>query len=52
MRALACSHIWRAQLPAGLRPGAHCAAVEAEDEYGRKLTTHLLFEVMATELGT
>jgi C terminal of Calcineurin-like phosphoesterase len=52
MRALASSHIWRAQLPAGLRPGAHCASVEAEDEYGRKLKTHLLFEVLAAELGT
>jgi C terminal of Calcineurin-like phosphoesterase/Calcineurin-like phosphoesterase len=45
MRALSSSHIWRARLPSNLRPGAYCAAVEAENEYGRRFSTHLLFEV-------
>ena len=52
MRALASSHIWRAPLPSGLRPGAYCASVQADDEYGRPLRTHVLFEVMASDLGT
>jgi hypothetical protein len=51
MRALPSSHIWRAPLPSNLRPGAYCAAVEAENEYGRRLATHLLFEV-APDFGT
>jgi C terminal of Calcineurin-like phosphoesterase len=46
MRALSSSHIWRARLPSDLRPGAYCAAVEAENEYGHKLSTHLVFEVV------
>lgn len=52
MRALSCSHIWRAPLPSGLRPGAYCASVQADDEYGRPLRSHVLFEVMASDLGT
>jgi hypothetical protein len=52
MRALPCSHIWRAPLPAGLQPGTYRASVQAEDEYGRRLSTHLLFEVMASDIGT
>jgi hypothetical protein len=52
MRALSSSHIWRAPLPSGLRPGAYCASVQADDEYGRPLRTHVLFEVMASDLGT
>jgi hypothetical protein len=51
MRALSSSHIWRAPLPSNLHPGAYCAAVEAENEYGRRLATHLLFEV-APDFGT
>jgi C terminal of Calcineurin-like phosphoesterase len=52
MRALSSSHIWRAPLPTALRPGAYCASVQADDEYGRPLRTHVLFEVMASDLGT
>jgi hypothetical protein len=52
MRALASSHIWRAPLPTSLPPGAYCASVQADDEYGRPLRTHVLFEVMASDLGT
>ena len=52
MRALSSSHIWRAPLPAHLRPGAYCARVQAEDEYGRRLSTHVLFEVTRPDLGT
>jgi len=51
MRAVSSSHIWRARLPSNLRPGAYCAAVEAENDYGRKLSTHLVFEV-APDFGT
>jgi len=52
MRALPSSHLWRAPLPPELRPGAYCATVSAEDEYGRRLGAHLLFEVMAPDMGT
>jgi hypothetical protein len=52
MRALSSSHIWRAPLPTSLRPGAYCASVQADDEYGRPLRAHVLFEVMASDLGT
>jgi calcineurin-like phosphoesterase family protein len=51
MRALSCSHIWRARLPSNLRPGAYCAAVQAENEYGHRLSTHVVFEV-APDFGT
>ena len=52
MRALSSSHIWRAPLPSPLEPGVYCASIEADDEYGRPLRTHVLFEVMALDLGT
>jgi hypothetical protein len=52
MRALSSSHIWRAPMPTALRPGVYCALVQADDEYGRPLQCHLLFEVMAPDLGT
>jgi hypothetical protein len=52
MRALSSSHIWRAPLPTTLRPGAYCASVQAENEYGRPLRTHVLFEVTGPDLGT
>jgi hypothetical protein len=52
MRAAASSHIWRAPLPAELRPGTWHARVHAQDEYGRRLTTHLLFEVAASDIAT
>ena len=45
--AVPSSHVWRAALPAGLRPGAHRITVEAQDEYGRRLGTHLVVEVAA-----
>jgi len=52
MRAAASSHIWRAPLPAELRPGTYHARVHAQDEYGRGLSTHLLFEVAASDIAT
>ena len=52
MRALSSSHIWRAPLPAHLLPGAYCAKVQAEDEYGRRLSAHVLFEVTRLDVGT
>ena len=52
MRALSSSHIWRAPLPAQLLPGAYCAKVLAEDEYGRRLSAHVLFEVTRLDVGT
>jgi hypothetical protein len=52
MRALSSSHIWRAPMPTALRPGVYCVSVQADDEYARPLRTHLLFEVMAPDLGT
>lgn len=49
MRPLPSSHVWRAPLPTALRPGAYRLSVHAEDEYGRRLGTNLLFEVTAPE---
>jgi C terminal of Calcineurin-like phosphoesterase/Calcineurin-like phosphoesterase len=46
--AVPSSHVWKAALPAGLRPGAHRITVEAQDEYGRRLGTHLVVEVVAS----
>lgn len=47
VRAMPSSHVWSAPLPTGLRPGGHCLSVEAADEYGRRLTTHLVLEIAA-----
>ena len=47
VRAVPSSHVWTAPLPAGLQPGGHCISVEARDEYGRRLTAHLVLEVGA-----
>jgi C terminal of Calcineurin-like phosphoesterase/Calcineurin-like phosphoesterase len=52
MHAAASSHIWRAPLPAELRPGTWHARVHAQDEYGRRLTTHLLFDIAASDIAT
>jgi len=41
------THIWEAQLPEGLQPGAYTIAVRATDEYGRIHTEHKLFEIYA-----
>lgn len=38
-------HLWRLELPAGLRNGTHRAEVTATDAYGRKFTETLRFEV-------
>lgn len=47
VRAVPSSHIWAAPLPAGLESSGHCISVEASDEYGRRLTTHLVLEIGA-----
>ena len=39
------SHVWVARLPGDLAPGAHRVAVEAVDEYGRKISGRLALEV-------
>jgi hypothetical protein len=43
-----CSHIWTAQLPAGLEAGTHCIRVRAVDEYGREHHDRLCVEVIGT----
>ena len=48
VRAVPSSHVWRAPLPTGLRPGAHRITVKALDEYGRRLGTHLVVEVVGS----
>ena len=45
VRAVPSSHIWKAPLPAGLRPGTHCVTVKAADEYGRRHSAHVLLEI-------
>jgi len=45
VRAVPSSHVWKAPLPAGLYPGAHRVAINAIDEYGRRLATHLIVEI-------
>jgi C terminal of Calcineurin-like phosphoesterase/Calcineurin-like phosphoesterase len=49
VRPVSSSHVWKAPLPRDLAPGAHCVTVEATDQYGRRLATHLVLEV--TEPG-
>jgi hypothetical protein len=45
VRAVPSSHIWKAPLPEGLPPGAHCITIKTEDEYGRRHSTQLLLEI-------
>jgi hypothetical protein len=46
VRAVPSSHVWKAPLPAGLQPGVHCVTIKAADEYGRRLRTHLMVEIV------
>ncbi len=39
------THIWQADLPAGLPPGTHRITVEAKDEHGRPHTGRIVLEV-------
>ncbi len=39
------THIWQADLPAGLPPGTHRITVEAKDEHGRPHTGRMVLEV-------
>jgi hypothetical protein len=52
VRAVPSSHIWKAPLPAGLRPGAHRVTVKAADEYGRRHSAHLLLEIAGGSQST
>ena len=45
VKAVACSHLWVARLPADLKIGTHCINVRVIDEYGRELQDHLVLEV-------
>ena len=45
VEAAASSHLWRARLPAGLKPGPYTAEIAARDEYDRLHTTRVMFEV-------
>ena len=51
VRAVPSSHIWKAPLPLGLRPGAHCVTVKAADEYGRRHSAHVLLEIASASNG-
>lgn len=43
--AIPSSHIWTAQLPADLPPGAHRITIEGSDEYGRPLRSAAVLEI-------
>jgi hypothetical protein len=45
VRPVPSSHLWKAPLPVGLEPGAHCVTVRAVNEYGRELSAHLVLEI-------
>ena len=47
VRAVACSHVWRAPLPAGLAPGAHRVTVRARQPGGAEHVAHIVLEVAA-----
>jgi hypothetical protein len=45
VQPVASSHVWRAELPFGLRPGARKIVARASDEYGRLHTAHTIIEI-------
>jgi hypothetical protein len=47
VRAVACSHVWRAPLPASLAPGAHRVTVRARQPGGAEHVAHIVLEVAA-----
>jgi hypothetical protein len=47
LRVTASSHVWVADLPADLAPGAHSLTVTAVDDYGLRHRGHQVIEVMA-----
>jgi hypothetical protein len=46
VQAIPSSHIWTASVPQCLQPGAHRLTVRVRDEYGVKLSTNLMLEIM------
>lgn len=49
VQAVASSHIWQADLPATLKPGAHVLQICARDEYGREHTARSILQVVAPQ---
>jgi hypothetical protein len=47
LRAVPSTHVWKAPLPAGLRPGAHRVTVRARQPCGAEHVAHIVLEVAA-----
>ena len=45
VQAVESTHIWKAPVPSGLRPGTYRVTARARDEYGRPHTAHTVLEV-------